>query len=122
MLLLGYDIGTSSVKASLVDVVSGKCIATAFYPEREAEIITVRQGWAEQDPEQWWQSLKHATAQIMAKSGAKKEDVITVGDNINDADMIREFYSYAMENGVDAIKQLADKTTVSVTELIKNEL
>ncbi|MBR3975194.1 MAG: HAD-IIB family hydrolase [Clostridia bacterium] len=54
--------------------------------------------------------------------GAKKEDVITVGDNINDADMIREFYSYAMENGVDAIKQLADKTTVSVTELIKNEL
>ena len=54
--------------------------------------------------------------------GAKKEDVITVGDNINDADMIREFYSYAMENGVDAIKQLADKTAVSVTELIKNEL
>ena len=79
MLLLGYDIGTSSVKASLVDVVSGKCIATAFYPEREAEIITVRQGWAEQDPEQWWQSLKHATAQIMAKSGAKKEDIKAIG-------------------------------------------
>lgn len=54
--------------------------------------------------------------------GAKKEDVITVGDNINDADMIREFYSYAMENGVDEIKKLADKTTVSVTELMKNEL
>ncbi len=54
--------------------------------------------------------------------GAKKEDVITVGDNINDADMIKEFYSYAMENGVDEIKSLADKTTVSVTRLIENEL
>lgn len=79
MLLLGYDIGTSSVKASLVDVVSGKCIATAFYPEKEAEIITVRQGWAEQDPEQWWQSLKQATRKIMFESGAKPEDVRAIG-------------------------------------------
>ena len=54
--------------------------------------------------------------------GAKKEDVITIGDNINDADMIREFYSYAMENGVDEIKRLANKQTKSVTQLIKDEI
>ena len=59
---------------------------------------------------------------LINKIGANKEDVITVGDNINDTDMIREFYSYAMENGVDEIKKLADKTTVSVTELIEKEL
>ncbi len=59
---------------------------------------------------------------LINKIGATKNDVITVGDNINDADMIREFYSYAMENGVDEIKSLADKTTKSVTELIEQEL
>lgn len=54
--------------------------------------------------------------------GAGYEDVITVGDNVNDLAMLREFYSYAMENGVDAIKLVADKTTPSVTDLIKQEL
>lgn len=54
--------------------------------------------------------------------GAQYEDVITVGDNVNDIAMLREFYSYAMENGVDAVKQIADRTTPSVTQLIYNEL
>ena len=53
---------------------------------------------------------------------AKYEDVIAVGDNINDTAMIKEFRSYAMDNGVDFIKELADSTTESVTELIYNEL
>lgn len=50
------------------------------------------------------------------------DDVIAVGDNVNDSDMIREFRSYAMESGVDAIKLLADFTTPGVTELIEREL
>ena len=54
--------------------------------------------------------------------GAKYEDVITVGDNYNDADMIREFRSYAMDNAVPLIKELADATVPSVTELIYREL
>ncbi len=54
--------------------------------------------------------------------GARYEDVITVGDNVNDIAMLKEFRSYAMENGVDAVKQIADKTTPSVTQLIYNEL
>ncbi len=59
---------------------------------------------------------------LLSICGASYEDVITVGDNVNDLAMLREFYSYAMENGVDAVKQVADKTTPSVTELIKQEL
>ena len=51
-----------------------------------------------------------------------REDVIAVGDNVNDTDMIRDFYSYAMERGVDSIKDLADHTTETVAELIQKEL
>ena len=54
--------------------------------------------------------------------GASCENVIAVGDNVNDTDMIRDFYSYAMERGVDSIKKLADHTTETVAALIRNEL
>jgi hydroxymethylpyrimidine pyrophosphatase-like HAD family hydrolase len=54
--------------------------------------------------------------------GVPCENVIAVGDNVNDTDMIRDFYSYAMERGVDSIKKLADATTETVAELIRNEL
>lgn len=59
---------------------------------------------------------------LMEHLGAKRDDVIVVGDNINDSDMIKEFKSYAMENGVESIKKLADYTTFSVTEMIEREL
>ena len=49
--LLGFDVGSSSVKASLVNADTGKCVATAFYPEKEAPIMAVKAGWAEQDPQ-----------------------------------------------------------------------
>ncbi len=54
--------------------------------------------------------------------GGKYEDMITVGDNINDTHMIKEFRSYAMANGVQSIKDIADYVTESVTELIEKEL
>lgn len=59
---------------------------------------------------------------LMNYLGAKHEDIIAVGDNINDSDMIKEFRSYAMENGVDAVKALADYTTPGITEMIEKEL
>ena len=58
--LLGIDVGSSSVKASLVDAATGVSVASAFYPKTEAEIIAVRNGWAEQDPESWWENTKLA--------------------------------------------------------------
>lgn len=54
--------------------------------------------------------------------GAEYEDIIAVGDNINDMDMIKEFRSYAMENGVDCVKETATYITKGITDLIEKEL
>lgn len=77
--LLGYDIGSSSVKASLVNAESGKSEASAFFPKTEAEIIAVRAGWAEQHPQMWWENLKLATQAVLQQSGAKPEEVAAIG-------------------------------------------
>lgn len=59
---------------------------------------------------------------LMEMLGASYDDVITVGDNVNDYDMIKEFRSYAMDSGVQSIKDLADFTTPGVAELIRREM
>ena len=59
---------------------------------------------------------------VMEFFGCSQDDVITVGDNINDVDMIREFHSYAMKNGVDEIKRLADGIVSDITEIFNREL
>lgn len=79
MYLLGYDIGSSSVKASLVNVETGKCAASAFFPKTEAEIIAVKPGWAEQNPQMWWDNLKLATRAVMQQSGAKGDEIAAIG-------------------------------------------
>ena len=79
MYLLGYDIGSSSVKASLVDAESGKCAASAFYPEKEAPIIAHKPGWAEQEPSMWWENLVLATKAVLQKSGADTSDIRAIG-------------------------------------------
>ncbi len=77
--LLGFDVGSSSVKASLVDTQTGKCTATAFFPETEAPIKSVKSGWAEQDPEMWWKNAKLALAKVMKESGVKGSDIQCIG-------------------------------------------
>lgn len=77
--LLGYDIGSSSVKASLVSIESGKSVASAFYPDSEAPMKALNPGWAEQEPEDWWKYLKSATAKVMEVSGAKDSDIEAIG-------------------------------------------
>ncbi len=79
MYLLGYDIGSSSVKASLVDAETGKTVASDFYPKTEAEIISVKPGWAEQRPEQWWDCLKNVTASVLAESRINSADIKAIG-------------------------------------------
>ena len=54
--------------------------------------------------------------------GAEYDDLIAVGDNINDIDMIAEFRSYAMENGVEEVKAVADYITTGIIEIIEKEL
>lgn len=77
--LLGFDVGSSSVKASLVDVETGEISATAFYPEKEAPIMAVKAGWAEQDPQMWWNNAKLSLQKIMAETNAKGEDILAIG-------------------------------------------
>ena len=77
--LLGFDVGSSSVKASLVSVDSGKCVASAFYPEKEAPIMAVKAGWAEQNPDSWWEYAKLSLKKIMSEAGAKADEVEAIG-------------------------------------------
>ncbi len=80
MFLLGYDVGSSSVKASLVDAETGKCVASAFYPKTEAPIISKQPGWAEQDPALWLGNLKLATADVLSQASAvNPNDIKAIG-------------------------------------------
>jgi xylulokinase len=79
MLLLGIDVGTSSIKVSIVDALSGKAVAAAQYPEMEAEIISLQPGWAEQDPESWWSFAKLAFDKAKAKGSFNAKDIKAIG-------------------------------------------
>jgi len=77
--LLGYDIGSSSVKCALLDAETGICMASAFSPEQEMAMISVQPGWAEQDPEQWWSELILSTRKLRAKWNFDSEDLVAIG-------------------------------------------
>lgn len=79
MCLLGCDIGSSSVKASIVDEDTGLTISSGFYPKEEAPINAVRPGWAEQNPDDWWSYLKHAIQEAMDKASIKGSDIKAIG-------------------------------------------
>jgi xylulokinase len=79
MYLLGYDLGSSSVKAALLEVSTGNCIASSFYPEEEMPIIAKQQGWAEQDTEMWWENLQKANDKLFAKINIDRSLVKAIG-------------------------------------------
>ncbi|MBP9637710.1 MAG: carbohydrate kinase, partial [Bacteroidaceae bacterium] len=79
MYLLGYDLGSSSVKASLVDAQTGRVVGTAFNPKEEMKITAVKEGWAEQDPELWWENVKLDTQELLARTGISPDDVAAIG-------------------------------------------
>lgn len=79
MILLGYDLGTSSVKACLMDAVTGKVLATDFYPHQEAPIKSLQPGWAEQAPEDWWTRVVEATKSVMAMAKIDPKDIKAIG-------------------------------------------
>ena len=79
MLALGIDLGTSSIKASIVDASTQQCIASAQYPETEREIISSQPGWAEQSPSQWWDDVKKAIQKVNATNKYNPEDIKAIG-------------------------------------------
>jgi xylulokinase len=79
MLLLGIDIGTSSIKVSVVDAATQTALASASYPETEADIIAPQPGWAEQSPDLWWEHAKQAILKCNASGAYNPQDIAAIG-------------------------------------------
>lgn len=79
MHFLGLDVGSSSIKASLLDAGSGRSVASATHPDGELEIRAPRPGWAEQEPETWWQCAREATRKALSRTGITAKDVQAIG-------------------------------------------
>ena len=79
MYLLGYDIGSSSVKAALVEIATGKTLITTQYSDEEMPIQSPRFGWAEQDPEMWWDAVVKVTHKLISLTTADLKDATAIG-------------------------------------------
>lgn len=79
MLLLGIDLGTSSVKVSVIDTATRLCLASAQYPESEADIISEQPGWAEQSPDEWWEQVKQAILKCHNSGAYHPHDISSIG-------------------------------------------
>lgn len=77
--LLGYDLGSSSIKASVLDADTGRLVGSATAPKQEMEMQAIRPGWAEQDPALWWQYIVQATKELMEKASISKHDIKAIG-------------------------------------------
>ena len=78
-LLLGIDIGSSSIKVSLLDADSGKSIGSKSFPEEEMLIQSPEKGWAEQDPETWWKYVQQATKHVLSGAAVKSKELQGIG-------------------------------------------
>jgi xylulokinase len=79
MQLLGYDLGSSSIKACLLDANTGEVIASAVSPDDELEMQSPQKGWAEQDPEIWWKHVKKVTKKILQVDDAQPNEINGIG-------------------------------------------
>lgn len=67
MYFIGYDIGSSSVKAALLNADTGVGVASATSPEKEMAIEVPHADWAEQHPDNWWKEVVNATALLLKR-------------------------------------------------------
>ena len=79
MYLLGIDIGSSSVKASILNGETGEIAGTSFYPKNEMTIVAKKSGWAEQQPELWWENLKLAILEAKSLAKISGEEIVAIG-------------------------------------------
>jgi xylulokinase len=79
MLFLGIDLGTSSIKVSVLDGASQKPLVTVQYPETEVEIIAEEAGWAEQSPDQWWHHIQECILKAHSKGSYNPGDIKAIG-------------------------------------------
>ncbi len=78
-MLLGYDLGSSSIKATLIRAQTGEVVASATYPKQEMSMISKKPGWAEQKPDDWWTNIKNATQELLLKSRTPKDRIQAIG-------------------------------------------
>ncbi|HTR80172.1 MAG TPA: FGGY family carbohydrate kinase [Bacteroidota bacterium] len=78
-LLLGYDIGSSSIKASFIDAETGELVASASSPNAEMKIDSPQLGWAEQHPDLWWQHVVLATKKMLSKGNLSTHEILGIG-------------------------------------------
>lgn len=76
---LGIDIGSSSVKVSLLEIATGECVASATNPAQEMPIEAPLAGWAEQDPEMWWHYVCEGIRQIATALPGAMREVVSIG-------------------------------------------
>lgn len=79
MYIIGYDLGSSSLKTALVEAKSGKVVALVKTPATEMEIAAPRKGWAEQDPSLWWECVCRGTREILSETGVSGREITGVG-------------------------------------------
>jgi xylulokinase len=79
MYLLGLDIGTSSIKASILNAETGEYKASAQSPETEMAIISLKTGWAEQDPEIWWKHTQKAISSAISICKIRPDEILAIG-------------------------------------------
>ena len=79
MYFLGFDLGSSFIKAALVDAETQKTIGLATVPDHEMGMKALHPGWAEQDPNQWWSNIKLLTQKIISKSGIDGKEIKAIG-------------------------------------------
>ncbi len=79
MYLLGYDIGSSSVKVALVDAATKKTIATHQSPSETMPMQAEQPGWAEQDPAMWWEHVCKATKSVIAEHAIDPGQIKAIG-------------------------------------------
>ncbi|MBS1511246.1 MAG: carbohydrate kinase [Bacteroidetes bacterium] len=79
MLLLGIDLGTSSIKVAVTDAATGNILTTVQYPETETGIIVLQPGWAEQSPDEWWHNVQQAILKAHAQKKYNPADIRSIG-------------------------------------------
>ncbi|MFS0489056.1 xylulokinase [Leadbetterella byssophila] len=79
MYLLGIDLGTSSIKVSVIEAATQRIVSSAQYPEVEAEISSPQVGWAEQNPETWWKNTKNAIKKSQEKGNYDPKGIQAIG-------------------------------------------
>ena len=110
--LLGVDIGSSSVKCALVAIDSGECVASAFSPSSEMKIVSPEKGFAEQDPNLWWDELCNAMSLLANEYAFDKDEIAAIGIGHN----VGDFYHNSIT--VKNIEELGDVMIDRICELL----